>query len=143
MKYYRDLNLREIRDKCGLDFAHFTYKRNQCSCCYGPKDMAKRYWKNGVIPDGDDYTYVLFKNANNGSGVVTKNDIIENYTSISYRFKDDAQKELFCRLLEEQLDDDYLIAVPKNNSWCIVIYTKEEKRPLNEKNYYWLSTTRG
>ena len=80
---YGELNLREIRDLADIDFAHFTYRRGQCSCCYGPKDLLKMYWKNRVIPEHDDYSYILFKNADNGSGTVTKNDEISDGTCIS------------------------------------------------------------
>lgn len=27
MKTYADLNLKKLRDECGLDFAHYTYQR--------------------------------------------------------------------------------------------------------------------
>jgi len=69
-KTYSDLNLKAIREALNIDFAHFTYKQGQCSCCYGPKDLPKMYWKDRTIPEGDDYSYILFKNANNGSGTV-------------------------------------------------------------------------
>lgn len=31
---YGDLNLKKIRDDNEFDFAHFTYQRGMCSCCY-------------------------------------------------------------------------------------------------------------
>lgn len=123
MKCYKDLNLRFIREQCDLDFAHYTFKRGQCSCCYGPEDLPLLYWKNRVVRHDDDFTYVLFKNADNGSGHVTKNDTIADYTCIRYRFKNDEQKEKFCKMLAEQLDDDYIVAVPKNDYTCVVIRT--------------------
>ena len=123
-KYYRDLKLRDIREKCGLDFAHYTYKPGQCSCCYGPEDMASIHWKNREIRHDDNYTYILFKNADNGSGHVTKNDYISNYTCIEYRFVNNDQKEMFCKLLSEQLGEDYIVAIPYNYSTCITIFTK-------------------
>jgi len=96
MQAYKDLNLKKLREEAGLDFAHFTYKRGQCSCCYGPLDMADRYWAKGKRPQKINVTYntngeiasyqydrpleqvqyILFKNASNGSGTVTKDDII-------------------------------------------------------------------
>lgn len=46
MKKYGDLDLKKLAEIADLDFAHFTYKKNQCSCCYDPTDMAKKYWRN-------------------------------------------------------------------------------------------------
>lgn len=136
MKTYRDLNLRAIRESCDLDFAHYTYKRGQCSCCYGPKDMAPLYWKNRKIPDGRDYTYILFKNAWNGSGSITNKDQeIKNNTCISYRFRDNTQKEQFCRELAAQLDSDYVVAVPKRNNTCIIIFTKDGAKDYGMENF--------
>lgn len=31
MKQYKDLNLRKLREEADIDFAHFTYKKAQCS----------------------------------------------------------------------------------------------------------------
>lgn len=101
MQTYGSLNLAKVRDENGLDFAHFTYRRWQCSCCYGPVDLAARYWvkesrpmvieyqRHGIkrqddaegITDAEyrsltDAQYILFKNANNGCGYVTANDTI-------------------------------------------------------------------
>ena len=135
-KYYKDLNLKEIRTKCDLDFAHYTYKPGQCSCCYGPEDMASIHWKNREIRNDDEYTYILFKNADNGSGHVTKNDYISNWTCIEYRFSDTNQKELFCKLLSEQLGEDYIVAVPRNDWTCINIFTRSyyDKCIMKEDN---------
>ena len=30
---YKDLDLKGLREKCGLDFAHFTYESGMGSCC--------------------------------------------------------------------------------------------------------------
>lgn len=124
MKTYGDLNLRRIREKCDLDFAHYTYQPGMCSCCFGPKDLPPMYWKNRTIPTHDDYTYVLFKNADNGAGHVTKKDEIKNFTCIEHYFRDDTQKELFCRLLLEQLGEEYVVCVPRRNTDCVIIYTQ-------------------
>ena len=102
LKTYADLDMKAIRDACGLDFAHFTYLENMCSCCYGPEDMPKRYWKDGVVQTGSDYTFILGKNANNGSGTVQKIDPIVNGTYFAHRFKSAAQKEQVCRMLAQQ-----------------------------------------
>ena len=108
---YKDLNLKKVRDDNDLDFAHFTYKKNQCSCCYGPKDMAKRYWKNGTIPEGNDYTYILFKNAYNGSGRVQRTDVIKPVTHVQWRFPVEKLKSV-CISLKEQFDDNFKVLVP-------------------------------
>lgn len=146
MKQYKDLNLKKLREDNDLDFAHFTYKSGQCSCCYGPQDMAARYWKNGKKPEkiydvpGNSYhyeingdiidinniNYILFKNANNGSGIVTKNDFIKNYTCVSYSLKNKEQITKICEELMKQLDEDYIITIPKNDNYAIVIYTKDK-----------------
>ena len=144
MKTYGDLNLKAIREACDLDFAHYTYGRGQCSCCYGPLDMAKRYWRNSKKPieveegglihyelDGQRYddrktTYILFKNACNGSGrIKNKAEPIKNYTCISYRFASDEQKQKVCSMLQEQLGNEYVVQVPQNTLHCIIIFTKE------------------
>ena len=133
MKQYKDLNLKKIREALDIDFAHFTYLRGQCSCCYGPKDLPKRYWKDGIIKYSD-YTYALFKNADNGSGIVSKNDYITNYTCISWDMSME-KAEQFCEMLQEQLDTDYLVLCPKNTDYCIQILCKSEglfKLAVNE-----------
>lgn len=117
---YKDLNLKKLREDNDLDFAHYTYKEGMCSCCYGPKDLPKRYWKDGVIPDGDDYTYILFKNANNGSGVVHRDDEIKDYQCISWRF-DDSKLDKVCSDLQEQLGNEYIVLVPTDTHWTIVV----------------------
>lgn len=144
MKTYGDLNLKDLRDECGLDFAHFTYQRGMCSCCYNPKDLPARYWRGGIIPFNkisyfcddfkkttDDetkegeYTYLLFKNADNGSGTVTKADTIEDYTCIEWGFPYSLLDKVV-EMLAEQLDDDYVILKPVNHGTTIIIRTKED-----------------
>lgn len=117
---YRDLNLKKLREDNDLDFAHYTYQEGMCSCCYSPKDLPKRYWKDGAIPEGDDYTYILFKNANNGSGVVHRDDEIKDYQCIGWRF-DSAKLEKVCKDLQEQLGDEYIVLVPTDPCWTIVV----------------------
>lgn len=126
---YKELNLKKIRDDNGLDFAHYTYKKGMCSCCYGPKDLPKRYWKNGVILEHDDYTYILFKNADNGSGVVKRDDEIRSYQCISWRFPMEKLQKV-CDDLQNQLGNNYVVIVPKDNFTCIII----EKRQTTQ-NY--------
>lgn len=147
MKRYKNLNMKKIREDNGLDFAHYTYLPGQCTCCYGPLDMPARYWHNSqkpvklfdenvpnermksilVMPDGwvidkSDLKYILFANANNTSGTVTKNDEIEDYTCVEYTenlFGEPLEK--ICRDLAEQLDEDYVVVVPKSADTCILI----------------------
>ena len=117
---YKELNLKKIREDNDLDFAHFTYKHGMCSCCYGPKDLPKRYWRNNTIPDGDDYTYILFKNANNGSGEVRRNDEIKDHQCVSWEFPIE-KLENVCKGLQAQLGSQYVVLKPKNDHWCILI----------------------
>lgn len=125
---YGELNLKELRDKCGLDFAHYTYKRNQCSCCYGPRDMAKRYWKDGIIKDAP-YTFILFKNANNGSGVVTRNDEIKDVQYIEWYCNSPEQLVSVCKELQMQLGNGYIVYVPKNKNQCILVLRAQKEYP--------------
>lgn len=119
-KTYGELDLKSIREKLNIDFAHFTYQPSQCSCCYGPKDLPKRYWKDSKIPEGDDYTYVLFKNANNGSGPVKKGDTFKKYQNIEWKLSNE-QLDGFCEMLQEQIGEDYKIIKPEDSSICIQI----------------------
>lgn len=119
---YGDLNLKKIRDDNGLDFAHFTYQRGMCSCCYGPRDLPKRYWRGNRIPADDyEYTYLLFKNADNGSGHVKRADEIDNYTCIEWGFPME-KLEKICKDLQEQLGDKYVVLMPTNTHTCIQIF---------------------
>lgn len=117
---YGELNLKKIREDNDLDFAHFTYSRGMCSCCYGPKDLPKRYWKGGIIPEHDDYTYLLFKNADNGSGTVKRSDEIKDYTCIEWDF-DMNKLSNICKGLQNQLGAKYVVLMPTTMSRCILI----------------------
>lgn len=117
---YKDLNLKKIREDNDLDFAHFTYQNGMCSCCYGPKDLPKRYWRKNTIPEGDDYTYILFKNANNGGGIVRRDDEIRDYQCVSWKFPIE-KLETVCKDLQTQLGNEYVVLKPKNDMWCILI----------------------
>jgi hypothetical protein len=132
---YGDLNLKKIRDDNGLDFAHFTYQRGMCSCCYGPLDLPKRYWRGGKKPveveghyeldgqkvDTDNIQYILFKNADNGSGHVKRTDEIDNYTCIGWDFPME-KLEKICKDLQEQLGDKYVVLMPTDIYTCIQIF---------------------
>lgn len=144
---YGQLDLKKIMADEDLDFARWTYSRGQCSCCYGPLEMPAKYWKDHKKPkiyflddkkqlsayqwpDGTRYNsdntrYILFKNACNGSGTVTEDDIIRDYTCIGYRLKDMDQVRRIADMISEQLDDDYVVQCPDNMLTCIVIRVKE------------------
>jgi len=119
-KTYRDLNLKAIREALNIDFAHFTYQKDQCSCCYGPKDLPSLYWKDKTIPKGDDYTYILFKNANNGSGSVSKTDYLKDRQLIEWNLSDE-QLDGVCKMLQEQVGEGYKIHKPLKSNACIEI----------------------
>ena len=138
---YKDLNLKKIRDENGLDFAHFTYQRGMCSCCYGPLDLPGRYWRGGKRPvhvevdgysgyelDGkkvhtNDIQYLLFKNANNGGGIVKGADEIKDYQCIEWGFPMEKLNKI-CRDLQEQVGDDYVVMVPPSKMNCIIVFSK-------------------
>lgn len=120
---YNELNLKRIREDNDLDFAHYTYKRGMCSCCYGPKDLPSLYWRGRIIPGGDDYTYLLFKNADNGSGIVKGTDDIKDYQCIEWSFPLEKLHNV-CGDLQKQLGDDYVVFVPKDHSTCIMVFHK-------------------
>jgi hypothetical protein len=94
-----------------------------CSCCYGPKDLPKRYWRNNTILEGDNYTYILFKNANNGSGTVKRDDELKDYQCISWDFPIE-KLENVCKSLQDQVGDEYVVLKPKDNMGCILICKK-------------------
>lgn len=143
MKTYADLNLKKIRDDCGLDFARHTYGRGQCSCCYGPQDMGKKWWVKGEKPKKivakrdetgkplsyvwdrkmNEFTYILFDNAENGSGrIKSLKEPIKNHTYVSYKVKSQEQLEKICEMLQEQLGTRYLVEVPQEGHTCICIF---------------------
>lgn len=135
MKRYADLNLKVIRDECGLDFAYHTYNKRQCSCCYGPIDIG-RGWAKGKRPvatkvskslikydrDTDNFTYILFKNAYNGRGYIKSlEQYIEDGTCIEYRFSSEEHKLKVCKMLQEQLGFEYIVEIPQSDKYCIKI----------------------
>lgn len=133
LKTYGELNLKEIRELAGLDFAHFTYQPGKCSCCFGPIDLPKQYWNKEYLAKHNvknprelhdlfiyDYEYLLFKNAENGTGIVRKNDYILDHTMIEWRF-DESKMNLVIGLLQKQLGNSYDVIKPADNSKCIKI----------------------
>lgn len=135
---YENLNLKLVRELNDLDFAHFTYQPGMCSCCYGPKDLPKRYWKGGVIPEHNDYTYLLFKNADNGRGHVKRYEEISDCTYIEWSFPKEKLEQV-CYNLQEQLGDEYVVLVPKSTMKCIAIYKANSEyidSKLENDEYY-------
>lgn len=125
LKRYKDLNLKTVREKADLDFAHYTFKPRMCSCCYGPSDLPSIYWKNREIKKSN-YQYILFKNADNGSGHVTKNDLIEGTVYIMWGFPME-KMPIVCEELQKQLGDDYDVVAPESDMKCIAIRSKVQK----------------
>ena len=139
---YGELNLKEIRDKVGLDFAHFTYLKGMCSCCYFSYDLPVVYWRGKTkeeklercrnAEDGKDYTFLLFKNADNGSGIVKKSDSVcfpnkkgktlgePQMTYIGWSMSSE-QLERTCNLLQSQLGLEYRVIKPANETKAIGI----------------------
>lgn len=128
MTTYNDLKLKELREKCDIDFAHYTYKKGQCSCCYGPKDLAKKHWRKGIDITDDlrDYSYILFKNADNGSGHVTKNDYLSDIEFVSWKLNDD-QLDRVCYELSVQYGEGWVILVPKDSMTTIIIMKRTSR----------------
>ena len=136
---YKDLNLKKIREDNDLDFAHYTYQKGMCSCCYGPKDLPKRYWRNNTIPEGKDYSYILFKNADNGSGIVKREDELcgNTYECIGWDFPIE-KLENVCKDLQAQVGDGYVVFKPKSHRHCILICKKGTiyaERHLEDADY--------
>jgi hypothetical protein len=121
---YKDLNLKLIREECGLDFAHYTYRKGQCTCCYGPSDLAARYWKDHKVRQDRDFTYILFKHASNSSGIVKGTDNLKDRIFIAYRVKSMEQLIKICEMLQKQLGENYTVEVPKSFDTCIIINKK-------------------
>lgn len=132
---YKDLNLAKIRDDNSLDFAHYTFLRGQCSCCYGPKDLPSKYWRNNVIAEesNNTYSYLLFNNAENGKGCVKASDDIREYQAIFWRFPEEKLYSV-CESLQEQFGDKYAVLIPKTKNYCIVIASKQSMRLQQELN---------
>ena len=127
LKRYKDLNLKKIMKDFDLDFAHYTYLPGQCTCCYGPWDMASTHWKDGIVPktqeERNKARYIIFKNADNGSGIRSKNDFIEDETYIEWNNEAISMQEItkICEALQEQLGEEYKVYVPQSGEYCICI----------------------
>lgn len=120
---YKDLNLKHLREVCGIDFAHYTYKRGMCSCCYGPKDLPARYWRNHEVlvdTDYDDISYILFKNADNCSGCVKAEDDMGQIECIEWNLTPEQLDNVIAEL-KKQVGDEYDVLPPENKYKCIVL----------------------
>lgn len=127
---YKDLDLKGLREKCDIDFAHFTYKKYQCSCCYGPKDLPAKYWRNNTIPTDKDYSeisYILFKNAYNGSGRVKREDYLSDKKTINIEWNlNDEQLNSVCKELERQVNTEFKVIKPNSHYSCIQLERKDD-----------------
>jgi len=124
---YKDLNLKHLREVCDIDFAHYTYKRGMCSCCYGPKDLPSRYWRNNEVledTDYDDISYILFKNADNGRGCVKRDDYIGE-DCIEWNLTDEQLTKVIAEL-ERQIGDEFIVVRPMTKHRCIVLQYRGE-----------------
>lgn len=130
---YKDLNLKKLRDENGLDFAHFTYLPKQCSCCYGPLDLPARYWRRGIKPETmDNVQYLLFKNADNGSGVVRRNNDIGEIVYIEWSFPLEKMDKI-CEDLQRQVGNEYAVFIPKDITSCISIVKVDCKHGIKRE----------
>lgn len=120
---YKDLNLKQLREKCNLDFAHYTYGSRQCSCCYGPKDMPSIYWRDGKNLGTNDVDYILFKNSYNADGIVHKNDDIKDIQFVCWHCSKDKLHDI-CLELRKQFDDEWAIFEPQVDYHTIIICKK-------------------
>ena len=129
---YGDLDLAKIREEADLDFAHYTYLPNQCSCCFSPRQQPAKYWKNGKISDKWDIQYILFKNAANGSGWVTaKNYLAEQQEiCIEWHLTPDRLNKVI-RLLREQVGKEFIVSKPENDMWCIKLKRRSKMKEVN------------
>lgn len=122
---YQELNLKKIREDNGLDFAHFTYLRNMCSCCSTPLEFPARYWHKGIKPTSmDNAQYLIFKNADNGSGRVTRTEDIKDYQSIAWQFPEKKLLKI-CKDIQDQMGNEYVVLIPKSKYFCILAIKRE------------------
>lgn len=137
---YKDLDLRGLREKCDIDFAHYTYQPDQCSCCYGPKDLPKKYWRDGKIKDSN-YSYILFKNANNGSGSVKREDYLSYQSQICISWDlSDKQLNAVVRELRKQVGSEFIVSKPVDKSICIVLKRRKNVEPpvrIRKRSWSW------
>lgn len=114
-----------------MDFAHYTYSRGMCSCCYDATDLPERYWKKGVLQkiksgEQESYSFILFKNAVNGSGCVRRNDKIKDIQYILWNMPLE-RLEKVCKDLYVMLREEFFVIVPSDDSSTIVLIKKDGK----------------
>lgn len=134
MKQYKDLDLMAIAKQANLDFAHWSCLGN-CSCCIDIEgDFRQKYFTRPKSEiNFTDLQYILFKNANNGSGDVKENYVIgfqsDGYGGIDtreypvyvmHRINKQEDLQTVVKLLQEQLGVDYKVSCA-NSSECIKI----------------------
>lgn len=130
---YRELDMKKIREENGLDFAHFTYLPGMCSCCFTPLDFPAKYWHKGVKPATmDNVQYLLFKNADNGSGDVKSTQEIKEYQCIQWNFPME-KLEKVCGDLQKQLGDNYQVLVPPDDYLCILCIKADQKERIEDE----------
>lgn len=120
---YKDLNLKHLREVCDIDFAHYTYKRGMCSCCYGPKDLPSMYWRDRKIlvdVDYDNISFILFKNADNGSGCVKAEDDMGQTEYIQWHLTPEQLDKVIAEL-KKQVGNEYDVERPVNEYKCIIL----------------------
>lgn len=123
---YGDLNLKELREKLNLNFAHYTYEVGKCSCCYGPSDLSSVYWKDQEVIGTEDarwdsVSFIQFKNAENGRGIVTKSDVIGSGVQIEHKLTEE-QMDAVCVELSAQVNPyGYTVKKPETHMHCIEI----------------------
>lgn len=136
MLQYKDLDLIKLRKKCDIDFAHYTFQKGMCSCCYGADDLPKRYWRDGIVRT-DNYSYILFKNADNGSGHVTREDYLSSKDSIYILWDlNETQLDAVLKELEAQVGSEFIVKRPEDKSRCIELKRKEDIEPPIRRRYY-------
>ena len=76
--------------------------------------------------------YLIFKNADNGSGRVARNDDIGEFECIQWGFPVEKMGKI-CQDLEGQMGKEYEILVPSSEHFCIVAVSKSRKDLLEQE----------
>lgn len=139
---YGDLDLKKLREECDLDFAHYTYGKDQCSCCYGPRNMPAKYWRDGKVLDDSNIEYILFKNAYNCGGTKKKSDKLATYPQmyssyekehvyINWQIHSKEKRQAVKKALESQVGSEFIVEIPDDDMYCI----KLTRRTITKKTY--------
>ena len=134
MKTYKDLRIDDLRKETDIDFAHYTYRKGQCSCCYGPRDQASIHWKDRKIRDDEDVQYIIFNNSDNGSGAVKANDTVSDIEFIEWGLTDE-NLEKVCSALSKHFGEDFIVVKPISNMRTIIVLYKYAE-PKIENDFY-------